>query len=445
MPKPLQPLPDAISNSESDSSEDGDFVPSGSGRCNAFLCAFVQAPPQWPSLQFPHAAFTVAAAAMPQIRTSAIVRLKRSMPMRVMRSNSQQQQLAAAQQELQVPSHWLSPAALFITHACGLAVAAATKRPASHAPPPATAVDDPAKKSRVRALAPSPLAPAPRPSSRASQVDALFADLLADDPPLRPRGPVGGIITAAFASGGCSAVSAAPFKASATAASASSSVAVPGVNGGALRPAALPSAMSGAGHKEVTVTSTKDFAGQLVTVTRTVAVGSEEHKKLMQVLFEPFHCICGDAVSISLLEEFWCSLSHLLQKPKGTGLESVLGLLGKPKKASTMEKSASDWIGFVQKEVHAATRPLVTAVMLTMFQGIADQLEENRKDGCAAPQISCAARRLWPVTPAASAIWKSCAFSTALPLCRRSSSNRSFLSRSARPRSACFATCDLVL
>jgi hypothetical protein len=82
--------------------------------------------------------------------------------MRVMRSNSQQQQLAAAQQELQVPSHWLSPAALFITHACGLAVAAATKRPASHAPPPATAVDDPAKKSRVRALAPSPLAPAAR-------------------------------------------------------------------------------------------------------------------------------------------------------------------------------------------------------------------------------------------------------------------------------------------
>jgi hypothetical protein len=42
--------------------------------------------------------------------------------------------------------------------------------------------------------------------------------------------------------------------------------------------------MTGAGHKEVTVTTTKDFAGQIVNVTRTVAVGSDEHKKLMQVL-----------------------------------------------------------------------------------------------------------------------------------------------------------------
>jgi hypothetical protein len=41
--------------------------------------------------------------------------------------------------------------------------------------------------------------------------------------------------------------------------------------------------MTGAGHKEVSITTTKDFAGQLVHVTRTVAVGSEEHKKMMQV------------------------------------------------------------------------------------------------------------------------------------------------------------------
>ena len=278
------------------------------------LCAFVQAPPQWSGLQFPHAAFTVAAAAMPQIRTSAIVRLKRSMPMRVKRSNSQQQQLAAAQQELQVPSHWaFTRRALHNScmRTCSRCCHEEARFPCS---PPRNRCRRPRKKVSRACTRPLALgACCPRPSSRASQVDALFADLLADDPPLRPRGPVGGIITAAFASGGCAAVSAAaPIKAAATAASASTSVAVPGVNGGTLRPAALSSAMSGAGHKEVTVTSTKDFAGQLVTVTRTVAVGSEEHKKLMQVPLKPFHYVCRDTVAISLHEEFCCSLLHLL-------------------------------------------------------------------------------------------------------------------------------------
>jgi len=179
----------------------------------------------------------------------------------------------------------------------------------------------------------------------------LFADLLADDPPLRPRGAVGGIITAAFASGG-GAAAAAPIKAStAAAASGSTCTTIWGATGGTLRSAVLSSAMSGVGHKEVTVNSTKDFAGQLVTVTRTVAVGSEEHKKLMQVHLLPLHSGCGDDVTVLLSVEFCCSQLHVPQKPKGTGLESVLGLLGKPKKASTMEKSASDWIGFVQKEV----------------------------------------------------------------------------------------------
>ncbi len=50
--------------------------------------------------------------------------------------------------------------------------------------------------------------------------------------------------------------------------------------------------MTGAGHKEVTITTTKDFAGQMVNVTRTVAVGSEEHKKLMQVTAPSSFCSC---------------------------------------------------------------------------------------------------------------------------------------------------------
>jgi hypothetical protein len=37
--KPLQPQLDAVRDSESDSSDDGDFVPSGSGRCAAALSA----------------------------------------------------------------------------------------------------------------------------------------------------------------------------------------------------------------------------------------------------------------------------------------------------------------------------------------------------------------------------------------------------------------------
>ncbi len=110
-------------------------------------------------------------------------------------------------------------------------------------------------------------------------MDALFADLLADDPPLRPRGPVGGIITAAFASGAALPVA----KASAPPACVTASSAAQATAASALRPAALPCAMTAAGHKEVTVTTTKDFAGQLVHGTRTVAVGSDEHKKLMQV------------------------------------------------------------------------------------------------------------------------------------------------------------------
>ncbi len=54
-----------------------------------------------------------------------------------------------------------------------------------------------------------------------------------------------------------------------------------------------------------------------------------------------------------------------------------------------MEKSASDWIGFVQKEVLSAAHAspgFVSFVgvffVLISLQGIADQLEENRKDGC---------------------------------------------------------------
>lgn len=50
--------------------------------------------------------------------------------------------------------------------------------------------------------------------------------------------------------------------------------------------------MTGVGHKEVTITTTKDFAGQMVNVTRTVAVGSDEHKKLMQVTAYSSFCSC---------------------------------------------------------------------------------------------------------------------------------------------------------
>ncbi len=186
--------------------------------------------------------------------------------------------------------------ALPATHTVCSSVAAASKRPASHAPPPAAPVD-PAKKSRVRTLHGSrllhhnhlhlihlhlihlhlihlPLC---------AQVDALFADLLADDPPLRPR-PAAGIITAAFASGAAAAHVVKPSAPPASITSTSiTSTAAHALSASALRPAALPSVMTGAGHKEVTVTTTKDFAGQIVNVTRTVAVGSDEHKKLMQV------------------------------------------------------------------------------------------------------------------------------------------------------------------
>jgi hypothetical protein len=115
----------------------------------------------------------------------------------------------------------------------------------------------------------------------------LFADLLADDPPLRPRAAVGGIITAAFAASATPVIKATTPTASVS--STSSAIAAQGATASALRPASLPSAMTGAGHKEVTVTTTKDFAGQLVHVTRTVAVGSEEHKKMMQVNPKRFH------------------------------------------------------------------------------------------------------------------------------------------------------------
>ncbi len=109
----------------------------------------------------------------------------------------------------------------------------------------------------------------------AAQVDALFADLLADDPPLRPR-PAGGIITAAFSSGAAAAAVRPPAP-TGTGPSAAAHAA------STLRHASLPSAMTGAGHKEVTITTAKDFAGQIVNVTRTVAVGSAEHQKLLQV------------------------------------------------------------------------------------------------------------------------------------------------------------------
>jgi hypothetical protein len=116
-----------------------------------------------------------------------------------------------------------------------------------------------------------------------AQVDALFADLLADDPPLRPR-PAAGIITAAFASGAAAAHVVKPSAPPPSITSTSiTSTAAHALSASVLRPAALPSVMTGAGHKEVTVTTTKDFAGQIVNVTRTVAVGSDEHKKLMQV------------------------------------------------------------------------------------------------------------------------------------------------------------------
>jgi hypothetical protein len=123
-----------------------------------------------------------------------------------------------------------------------------------------------------------------RPAPKSAQVDALFADLLSDDPPLRPRGPAAGIITTAFASRTPSVVPACATASSAAATSTSNNiVAAHASTAKSLPPAHLTSAITGTGHKEVTVTTTKDFAGQLVNVTRTVAVGSDEHKKLIQV------------------------------------------------------------------------------------------------------------------------------------------------------------------
>jgi hypothetical protein len=74
--------------------------------------------------------------------------------------------------------------------------------------------------------------------------------------------------------------------------------------------------------------------------------------------------------------------------------------------ASTMEKSASDWIGFVQKEVPPPPPPPPPLpppppcalqgqllLILTLNQGIADQLEENRKDGYIILPATCALAR----------------------------------------------------
>jgi hypothetical protein len=196
----------------------------------------------------------------------------------------QHQQLDAARREPQVPFVPVHVKTFSGAHSVLHPVAAASKRPASHAAPP-PAAEDPAKKSRVRAQFISSPPPLHQHHQRCAQVDALFADLLADDPPLRPR-PVGGIITSAFASG----AAATGAKASAPTASISSSVVARASSATLLQPSALSSAMTGVGHKEVTITTTKDFAGQMVNVTRTVAVGSEEHKKLMQVTASSSFC-----------------------------------------------------------------------------------------------------------------------------------------------------------
>jgi hypothetical protein len=67
MPKPLQPQLDDASKSGSDSSDDGDFVPSGSGRFGRASLAFALA------LAF-LTAFAAEATATHPIQTSATVK-----------------------------------------------------------------------------------------------------------------------------------------------------------------------------------------------------------------------------------------------------------------------------------------------------------------------------------------------------------------------------------
>ncbi|KAK3733989.1 hypothetical protein QZH41_009850 [Actinostola sp. cb2023] len=95
---------------------------------------------------------------------------------------------------------------------------------------------------------------------------------------------------------------------------------------------AKPVGWSGkASTSKVTITKTFDFAGEAVTVTKTVDAGSDEAKKAQkeEVSMKP---TTAAPVSASV-------------KRKG-GLSNLLGQIGKKPKISTLEKSKLDWENF---------------------------------------------------------------------------------------------------
>ncbi|KAL5467016.1 hypothetical protein EMCRGX_G031183 [Ephydatia muelleri] len=107
------------------------------------------------------------------------------------------------------------------------------------------------------------------------------------------------------------------------------------------------------GNKTVAIQKTYDFAGEEVIVVEKVAADSKEAKKF---LGEP---LGSEAVATSTATKPAATVGA---KRKG-GVGSVLEMLNKKPKMSTLEKSKLDWMKYRQQE------------------GLEEQLEQNKKDG----------------------------------------------------------------
>ena len=103
----------------------------------------------------------------------------------------------------------------------------------------------------------------------------------------------------------------------------------------------------------VAIKKTYDFAGEEVVVVEKVAADSKEAKKFLE---EP---LGSEVVASSTTTK---PAPTAGAKRKG-GVGSVLEMLNKKPKMSTLEKSKLDWMKYRQQE------------------GLEDQLEQNKKDG----------------------------------------------------------------